>query len=439
MEAVGDASGQLHLRDDLQVRRPRVHHHEPVLAGGLVVDVAHQVPVILVAVALDVVGHEERFAGEAPGPEVALRHGAVALAGAVEVELGHAADLGRGVADAEVAVPGVLDGEDVGRHQHQLLAAGLLPRVHRVHDVEARHLEPPHLRLVGGVARDHAEAGHLAGVRPHGRAAAHHHVHGLHHDLDLREDGVPLGDGEVVQERRLLHGEDGHVGALVAGRVEPEVRHERRHGAVAEREELAGDGVLLGVRGHAHDEAAAEVAPAVRGHLAGVRVDAHGVGEVGLAERVEAAGEVGEAGVGEPDALQRIHLPGQDPGRHDGAARHPGHAVEAGEDVGQDGRAGVALHEVLVRLHVARAQDGVVAGRRGRREEEGVQHAVAVEQVVRPAREVLRVGPVADVGAAGEAARDGAAHDGAGRRRQLVHGHEVAGQHVPRVHRRPKR
>uniref|UniRef100_A0A0E0CQB0 Uncharacterized protein n=1 Tax=Oryza meridionalis TaxID=40149 RepID=A0A0E0CQB0_9ORYZ len=133
MEAVGDASGQLHLRDDLQVRRPRVHHHEPVLAGGLVVDVAHQVPVILVAVALDVVGHEERFAGEAPEPEVALRH--------------------------------------------------------------------------------------------------------------------------------------------------------------------------------------------------------------------EAAGEVGEAGVGEPDALQRIHLPGQDPGRHDGAARHPGHAVEAGEDVGQDGRAGVALHE----------------------------------------------------------------------------------------------
>ncbi len=31
---------------------------------------------------------------------------------------------------------------DGRRHRHQLLAAGLLPRVHQVHDVEDRHLEP---------------------------------------------------------------------------------------------------------------------------------------------------------------------------------------------------------------------------------------------------------------------------------------------------------
>uniref|UniRef100_A0A0D9VJY6 Uncharacterized protein n=1 Tax=Leersia perrieri TaxID=77586 RepID=A0A0D9VJY6_9ORYZ len=485
MEAVWNTSGQLHLRDNLQVRRPRVHHHEPVLAGALVVDVAHHVAVVLVAVPLDVVGHEERFTGEAPGPKVAARHGAVACAGEVEVELGHAADLGHGVADAEVSVPvaaaeagrvddaevevtggergprdgagaevdanlldagvdelhplqRVLDGEDVWRHKHDLLAAGLLPRVHRVHHVEPGHLEPPHLRLVGGVARDHAETWHLVGVGSHGRAAADHHVHGFHHDLNLREDGVPLGDCEVVQERRLLHGEERHVRALVPGRVEPKVCDERRHGPVAEREELAGDGVFLGVRGHAHDESAAEVTPADRGDLAGVRVDAHGVGEVGLAERVEAGAEVGEAGVGEPGALQQVHLPRQDPRRRDGAARHPGHAVESREHVGHHGRARVALYEVLVRLHVARAQDGVIVFASGR-EEEGVEHAVAVEQVVRPTREVLRVGPVSDVRAAGEASRDGAAHDGARRRRQLVHWREVARQHVARVHRRPQR
>jgi hypothetical protein len=67
---VGDSGWQLHLRDDVQLRRPRVHHHEPIVAGALVVNVAHQVPVVFVAVPLDVVGDEERLPVEASGPKV---------------------------------------------------------------------------------------------------------------------------------------------------------------------------------------------------------------------------------------------------------------------------------------------------------------------------------------------------------------------------------
>ena len=101
--------------------------------------------------------------------------------------------------------------------------------------------------------------------------------------------------------------------------------------------------------------------------------------------------------------------------------------MEAREDVGEEGPAGVALEEELVGPDVAAGEE------RSGGEKEGVEHAVAVEEVVGPAGEVLRVGPVADVGAAEEGRGNLTGDDAAGRGRELGDRCEVFGQDVARV------
>ena len=59
-----------------------------------------------------------------------------------------------------------------------------------------------------------------------------------------------------------------------------------------------------------------------------------------------------------------------------------------------------------------------------------MEHAVAVEEVVRTARKILRVGAVADVGAAGEARWYTAVNDGAWCRGELGDGGEVVVEDV---------
>lgn len=162
------------------------------------------------------------------------------------------------------------------------------------------------------------------------------------------------------------------------------------------------------------------------------------VGKVGLAEGEEASvGEEGDTSVGQADAVHGVELPGGDSRRRQGAAGGGGdEAGEAREDVGDEGVAGGALDGVFV------GPDVTAAERRGSAavgEAEGVEHTVAVEEVVRPAGEELRVRAVSDVGS-GEALRDRAVLDFALRRGELVvDGSEVVGENLPGVHRGPAR
>lgn len=120
-----------------------------------------------------------------------------------------------------------------------------------------------------------------------------------YHDLGINEDGVELGDDEVVDERRAGEG-DGDVRLLLAGGIEPEVGQERRHRAVAKREDLLGLVIDLGVRCHLHGELAAEIAAADCGDVPFDR-EPEFVGKVGLCDaagEVDLAGEEAGGGVG---------------------------------------------------------------------------------------------------------------------------------------------
>ena len=155
------------------------------------------------------------------------------------------------------------------------------------------------------------------------------------------------------------------------------------------------------------------------------------VREVGFSQGEEATVEEGEAGVGQAGAVSGVHLTGDDPGQDGGAAGQAPDAVEAREDVGEEGPAGVTLEEKLVGADVATGEE------RSGGEKEGVEHAVAVQEVVGPVGKVLWVGPVADVGAAEEGRGNLTGDDAAGGGRQLGDGREVVGQHATRVDRGP--
>ena len=96
----------------------------------------------------------------------------------------------------------------------------------------------------------------------HGGPTAQHHLHGLHHDLDIAEDGPVLRDGEVVEDRRLEDGEHGDLGVdFIPVPVKAEVCEKWQDETVAEGEDFAGAGVLLGVGRHAGRELPREVPP----------------------------------------------------------------------------------------------------------------------------------------------------------------------------------
>jgi hypothetical protein len=119
-------------------------------------------------------------------------------------------------------------------------------------DVEPRH-------LAGPVERHEADPGAVGLVPAVGHAgceALQRERHG-----QVEEDGVPVGDREVVHHRRAGHRDLG-AGDELPRRREPVVGEERRREPVAEEVQLAGDRVGLGVRGHRGGEAAVEVAGA---------------------------------------------------------------------------------------------------------------------------------------------------------------------------------
>jgi len=287
-------------------------------------------------------------------------------------------------------------------------------------------LHPLQPRRVGGALRQHSEPRGLVLVVHHGGAAEQHLLE-LEDDLLVRDDGVVLGDGEVVHHGGRVDG-DLHVGGLAAVGGEVEVLEERLgDDIVAEREELAGGRVQLRVRDHGGVELAAEVV-AAHGLEVAVGGDAHVVGEVVLGHGEEAVVMVHQAGVGDPDPPRRVEQAAEGARTEQEEARHARVAVELADGLGEDGPPDGALLPEARRLgEAARVRLGAPGA-----EPHGVEHAVAVEEVVPRARRVERVRAVADVHAV-EARRDAAGHREVAGGRALPDGRVVAGDLDGRV------
>uniref|UniRef100_J3MIN0 Uncharacterized protein n=1 Tax=Oryza brachyantha TaxID=4533 RepID=J3MIN0_ORYBR len=266
VQSVRHAAGQLH--GGLRLHLAGVHHHQLRPAALLVVHEAQHVAVVLGAgvgarheawlaavpafpvdqllhrAGLEVDLREARHArpwlgdGEVGVPRLPAEQLPVHHAG-LEVHLvglaQHGAPPGlaraRVEADlrehaAEALVRGRLVEHGVrrrhaGADHHDLAGGVVLPRVPEVEAEAVGDLHPPELRCVGGALREHAEPRRLVLVVHHRRAAAHHLLE-LEHDLLVRDDGIVLGDGEVVDHRRRVDG-DVDVGGLAAVGGEVEV------------------------------------------------------------------------------------------------------------------------------------------------------------------------------------------------------------------------
>ena len=84
----------------------------------------------------------------------------------------------------------------------------------------------------------------------------------------------------------------------------------------------------------------------------------------------------------------------------------------------------MVFNVVLVGFNVSTTKGGFAVV-----DENGVKHAIAVEEVVGPTGEILRVGAVSYVGPV-EGGREGALDDVAGRRGEFVDWGEVVGEDV---------
>ena len=140
--------------------------------------------------------------------------------------------------------------------------AGVGGRVADVEHVGGVDVEPRH--LAGPGERHEADPGAVRLVPAVGHALAQPVERERHGQVE--EDGVPVGDREVVHHRRTGHRDLGARDEL-ARRREPVVGEERRREPVAEEVQLTRHRVGLGVRGHRGGEAAVEVARADRGEL----------------------------------------------------------------------------------------------------------------------------------------------------------------------------
>uniref|UniRef100_J3LR48 Uncharacterized protein n=1 Tax=Oryza brachyantha TaxID=4533 RepID=J3LR48_ORYBR len=301
VEAVGDAGRQ--LDGGLQAHVGGIDDEELGRAGALVVDEGEDVAVVLAAGRGGgrVHGHEAGLAAEAAGAVVELGE----LAGD-EVDLGEAGHLGPRLGDGEVgAVVGLVEDGVGGGHarpdHHHLVGLRLLPRVPEVEAEAVRHVHPHHLRRVRGALRQHAEPRRLLLVEHHGRAATQHLLE-LEHHLVIGHDDVVLGDGEVVDHGRLVE-RNLDVGRLGAVGREVEVLEVRLlDHVVAERVELAGGRVELGVRDHGAAELTVEVV-AADGLEVAVGGDAHLVWEVILRHGEEPVVKIDKSGVGHAGAV----------------------------------------------------------------------------------------------------------------------------------------
>uniref|UniRef100_J3NF28 Uncharacterized protein n=1 Tax=Oryza brachyantha TaxID=4533 RepID=J3NF28_ORYBR len=405
VEAIGDARRE--LDGGLEAHVGGVDDEELGGAGGLVADEGEDVAVVLAAGgggggAGAVHGDEAGLAAEAAGAVVELGE----LAGD-EVDPGEAGHLGPRLGDGEVGVPGLAEdgvgGCHAGADHHHLVGLRLLPRIPQVEAEAVRHVHPHHLRRAPRVLGQHAEPRRLLLVEHHGRAATQHLLE-LEHHLVIGHDDVVLGDGEVVDHRRLLQ-LDLHVRRLRPVGAEVEVLEVRLlDHVVAEREQLAGDRVQLWVRDHGAPELPVEVVPPDRLEVA-VAGDPDLVREVVLGHGEEAAVEVDEAGVGDAGAVRGVDEAAEAARVEEREAGDAGVAVELADGLGEDGAAEGALLLEPRRLGEAAGVGlgGAVA------DADGVDHAVAVEQVVTGGGLEVRVGAVARVDAIDEG-RDAARH-----------------------------
>ena len=160
-----------------------------------------------------------------------------------------------------------------------------------VEDVRRVDVEPP--RLTGSVQRHHAEPGAVGVVPAVGHAGGEALEREGHRQVE--EDGVPVGDREVVHHRRAGPG-DLRAGHELARGRELVVGEERRCEAVAEEVQLPGGRVGLGVGRHRGGEATAEVAGA---H--GAQLGSQHVREAALHERHDPPGVRDDVGVRDAD------------------------------------------------------------------------------------------------------------------------------------------
>ncbi len=214
------------LADARHVARRAERAHLEVVAGLGEVEGPAQQPAARAAFPL----HPARLAHEGEGVGV----------GQAEVEVDQVA-VAEGVEDVE--------GED---------ALGPLEPAHLLHLAVARHDADPALQilLVGPVV--------AAGLQPLDVGGGGEH----------REDGVPLGDGEVVHGRAvgLVEPLLGSEIPVLVGDAVGDVRGAQPAGLIAEEEHLAGDRIDAGVGGHGLRAQGAVVVPLADG-LQRVRVD----------------------------------------------------------------------------------------------------------------------------------------------------------------------
>ncbi|WVZ11467.1 hypothetical protein V8G54_015997 [Vigna mungo] len=247
MKTVRNPPWKLHLRHHVQLRRLRVHHQERRLSLPLVVHVCHQVPIVLLTPFL--LRHEERFPAVAPLAEHPASHRTVPpLIRLRHVQLHHPRDLRHRVShrrvnepvllpnecrvyNREIKVPRrhrlprhhprlqidlhllhhrvnqlhsfqcVLHRQNIWRQQYHRSSPVLLPRIYRVNYIKTRHVEPLHLGFILSITRKDSNPWDLGSDGADGGATGDH-VERIHSELNVAEDCIVLGDGEIVEKRR---------------------------------------------------------------------------------------------------------------------------------------------------------------------------------------------------------------------------------------------
>ncbi|NYD49762.1 hypothetical protein BJY14_005745 [Actinomadura luteofluorescens] len=179
----------------------------------------------------------------------------------------------------------------VARPVHHDPSGGVLVGVADVEDVAGVDLVPGD--LARAVAAHHAEPGAVRVVPDvgHSGRSGQRQVDVEHH-RQVQPDHVVLGDREIVHHRRARHLDLAALGQRPVRR-EPVVGEEGLERPVPEEQQVAGDRVLLRMRGHGAGEAPAEVAGADR-----LQLGRHLVGESGLHQRPDPARVRDDVGVG---------------------------------------------------------------------------------------------------------------------------------------------
>ncbi|KAF7822530.1 Uncharacterized protein G2W53_020674 [Senna tora] len=241
---------------------------------------------------------------------------------------------------------------------NNLVALWLLPSIPEMETEAIRSVYPSNPRSIIGILIQNPKPRHLVLVIYHRRPTSDH-LRQLEHHLLIRHHHEIFGNGEVVHHGGLLH-RNLNVRGFLPVRGEAEVLQVRLlDDVVAESEEIAGNRVHFGVGDHCGIELAVEVVTTHGGDIAGG----------------------GDSHVSEHSASVEEEKP-----------RDSRVAVKLADGFGEDGATqSFFLDETLRFGESAGVAGGAVF------ELDGVDHAVAVEEVVAGDGLVERVGSVADV------------------------------------------